>query len=987
MVLRQFLIAVLLACTLPGLAAPAPISAPVHMPIDMHHMSWTAREGAPQMVIAMAQTRDGWLWMGNNSGLFRFDGVHFERYTAPGHKFPATAIATLSAFDDGALWIGYRYGGVSVLSHDKLRHYNERDGLPLSAGVWGLERDGEDRLWAATSQGLFRLDGERWRAVADAGAPPSFYKTLMRDRSGRLWAQGNDGVYQLPRGAQRFIKSTSDAGTGVVMEAPDGSVWSWNAPRANMRRLSEPVVGQRPRNWSFKGNVSALMFDSTGDAWVGRLDGLDYHSQLGLQHSGQQQGLSGAWVTAMFEDREGNIWISTATGIDRFRRKRIASVQVPVDTNLNPLAADSEGGVWVGNFYYKPAAGEALTVQPARTTAIAGWGRDPITLHHAADGALWMAPFGELWRKTGTRLQRVELPAKDGLLYTMATDDDGALWASILQAGLYRLGSNGVWQHMAAATGLPDEMPSTIASAPHKGLWLGYPRSRLLLLQDGRWRRFGPADGLNVGMTQVVHLKDAHVWVGGENGVALLHEGRFVALAGIGGVSFEGVSGIVELDNGDLWLNGGNGVFHIEAGEIARLKSAPGYRVHYERLDSLDGLAGSAPARMPVPSMIRSATGQLWLSTTAGVFRLDPSLGPKPGPAPPVQVRAIGQPGQLMPAQDGLRLAQGTTTLQIDYTALALAMPERVNFRYRLDGVDTQWQQVGARRTAYYNNLGPGNYRFSVQATNYRGEWSAQSSALAFSIAPTVTQSWWFRALCVALLLAACWMLYRWRLRAFARQVAARLQERTRERERIARELHDTVLQSVQGLILHVHAAALELPSRDPARQMIEQALQQADEALLEGRDRVRDLRSGEPDEQDLEGAIGSAGCRLRTPEAAPLQVAVSGQPRKLHPLIYDEVLAIATEAIANAYRHAGDCSIAVQLHYDARELRLTIRDDGAGIPPEVVAAGGRSNHWGIRGMVERAERINAKLKLRSDVGSGTEWRLTLSGMLAYQGA
>lgn len=974
MLVRRFLLSLLLCYVTPAFAAA----------IDMHHMNWTAREGAPQMVLTMAQTRDGWLWLGSNNGLYRFDGVRFERYAPQGRKLPATAIATLKAFDDGALWIGYRYGGVSVLTGNTQHHYNERDGLPASAGVWGLERDGAQRLWAATTQGLFRLDGKRW--VAAGGTPATSFKTLLRDRAGNLWAQGNDGVYQLPAGADAFEKAAPDSGTGVVLQAPDGTVWSWNAPRAVLRRLTgatDGADGAETRHWDISGNVASLLVDSRGDAWVGRMNGLDYHTQRAVQHSGPAQGLSGSWVTTMFEDREGNIWISTATGIDRFRRKRIFAVPIPVATNANPLATDADGGLWVGRFHYAPSGSDGYTIKPAWPGDSLGWHTDPTTVYRDPAGVIWMSTFRTLWRKQGSRLRQMPLTDGDGdgVIISMANDDNGRLWVAMMSKGLYRLEQDGAWRSMSAATGLPGDTPSVMAGAPQQGLWLGYSRGRVLQLQNQRWRRFGPEDGLNIGMTQAIHLKGEHVWVGGESGIALLHGERFLPFCGTGGVSFEGVTGIVELDNGDLWLNGVNGLFRVDAAEIARFKSSNGYRVHYERLDNLDGLAGNAQSRIPLPSMVQAADGQLWLTTAAGVFRVNPALRPESAPAAPVQILAVGQPGQLQPAQDGLRLAQGSTAIQIDYTALALAMPERVAFRYRLEGVDSDWQQAGTRRTAYYNNLGPGDFRFSVQATDYRGEWSGQATTLAFGIAPTMTQSRWFKALCMLLLLSGCWLLYRWRLRAFAAGVTARLQERTHERERIARELHDTVLQSVQGLILHVHAAALELPAREPARIRIEQALQQADDALLEGRDRVRDLRSGDADAQDLEAAISNAGSRLRMPDAPPLQMQVSGQPRKLHPLVYEEVLAIATEAIANAYRHTSAAAVQVQLHYDARELRLNISDDGAGIPAEVLAAGGRSNHWGIRGMLERAEKIKARLKLHSEAGAGTEWRLTL----AYQ--
>lgn len=968
---------VFLCCTSRAWAAP---------PIAMHHVSWTARDGAPQMVLTMAQTRDGWLWLGSSTGLFRFDGVRFERYAPPGQALPSVGIGILNAFDDGALWIGYRYGGASVLAHGRLRHYTDRDGLPAGATVWGLERDGGGRMWAATKQGMFYLDGQRWVAAGAAfGLPEGAYKTLMRDRAGALWAQGAAGVYRLPAGGQRFIKATPDSGTGVLFQVPDGSVWSWNAVASRLSRLTRPDDGAAPRRWSTDGEeVNSLLFDRQGDLWVGRINGVEHHGAHAVQRSGLPQGLSGRWVACIFEDREGSIWTSTSTGIDRFRRQRLETVDMPVSTVTNPLAPDADGGMWVGRYHFARPHNGKLTPRVLDLGPSMALDRDLIVAYRDTAGVLWLGENDRLFRSSGAGpVRAVPLPVKDSMVASMADDADGALWAALVPQGLYRLDAQQRWHAMQAATGLPDQTPHVVASSPQLGLWLAYPRGPVLQLRQGGWRRYGPGEGLALNKLEAMHVSRSHVWVGGEKGMALWLGERFVPVGGVGGVELEGVSGIVELDNGDLWVDAAAGLFRIAAAEIARLKSTAGYRVRYEKLDSLDGLTGNAPVRYPVPTLVKTTDNKLWLSTTSGVFRMDPSAPPTPGPAAPVLIRAIGPPGQPRPALDGLRLAAGTTALQIDYTALALAMPERVAFRYRLEGVDAQWQEVGQRREAYYNNLGPGDYRFSVDVTDYAGTWSERPATLAFSIAPTIAQSWWFKTLCALLLLVACWMLYRRRMRVVALQVAARLEGRTRERERIARELHDTLLQSVQGMILHVQAATMSLPEPEPARMKIEAALQQADDALLEGRERVRDLRAGEPGEQNLPEAIGAVTRRFGWTGA--LQAKVEGKVRPLHPLIYEELLAIAGEAVANACRHAGAQRIDVGLRYGAAELRLTVRDDGAGIPAEVMAAGGRSNHWGICGMYERAERIKARLTLRSDPGGGTEWLLALPGALAYQ--
>lgn len=952
-------------------------------PIDMHHTSWTAREGAPPMVMTMAQTRDGWLWLGGGNGLFRFDGVRFEAYPDPHHLLPSVAIGILNAFDDGSLWIGYRYGGVSVLLRGQLRSYSERDGLPLNSAVWGLEHDSSGRMWASTSSGIFYLDGERWRAAgADLGLPKAGFKTLMLDRQRNLWAQGDEGVYQLPFKEGRFRKMGPQKGTGVLFQFPDDSVWSWDVSHAATRRLTPPANGAPAQPLPLASDLASLLVDSHGGLWAGAVACLEYHAASGIQRSCREQGLSGQWVAALFEDREGNIWASTSTGIDRFRHQRISAVHFADLDVSSPLVADADGGIWVSSTYFPRPEHGALTHRPFVIPREYG----PSASYRDPAGVLWFGGDSRIWRKSEQQVRMIPGPEKVDLGWSLnlASDDAGALW-TLWPRGLLRLGANDRWQNMQAETGWANEIPRVMDSSPDQGLWLGYARSRVLQLQGGRWRRYGPSDGLNVGMVEALHIKDKHVWVGGEKGTALGQAGRFITLAGVDGRAFDGVSGIVELGNGDLWLDTGSGLVRVPASEIARLTAVPDYRVRYELLDNQDGLSGNTPLRYPQPSMALTTDEQLWLSTNSGIFRLDTAERAIAQPAATVLIRSLGPPGQSGAAQSGMRLAQDTTALQIDYTALALAMPERVAFRYRLDGVDKQWQQVGTRRTAYYNNLGPGSYRFQVEATNYAGVWAEQPTTLDFSIAPTIPQSWWFKTLCGLALLAACWWLYRRRMQNFAAQAVARLEERTQERERIARELHDTLLQSVQAMVLHVHAATLKLPAPDPARVMIEQALLQADDVMAEGRERVRDLRDNEPEQQDFEAAIRAAGERLGAVGMAPLQVQAEGEVRMLHPVIYQEVLSIVSEAIANAYRHANASQIGVRLRYRAAELRITITDDGDGIPADVMAAGGRSNHWGICGMRERAARIKAKLALHSEVGVGTTWRLTLPGVLAYQ--
>jgi len=969
--------AILACCLLPALClARAPLPA-----LSQHHTSWTARDGAPALVLSMTQTRDGWLWLGGQSGLYRFDGVQFEPYTPANAPLLTRNVSLVNAFADGALWIGYRTGGIGVLRQGRIRNYGEREGLPARA-VWGIEQDGSGRIWAATAEGMFYLENERWRTPAPSWQlPGAWFKTLMRDRKGVLWAQGDAGVYSLQPGAARFVRARFDSGTGVLFNLPDGRVLSWDAGRARFNQAAGPVAAL-PALWRHLGDPNSLLFDRHGDLWVGLKDGLEYRSAQGVAGITPAQGLSGRSVFAIFEDREGNIWTATAGGIDRFRHGRLSRIEVPEAAIGGAVLADEHGGAWIGGYHVGGGDAGPFKVTPLWPASSVGWDDMLTNYTRTRDGTLWGSSYGALRRVRGGDSQKIVLPPAIGgtIVHAVLADRDDSLLVAIRRHGLYRWKPGGAWEKAGDA----DEIIAMTRSDA-AGVWLGGYSGRVTHADGAVWRSYGPAEGLALGAVMALHLHGRHVWAGGDRGLALLASDRFRQLYGAQGETFEGISGIVEMDNGDLWLNAVAGLFRLPGAEIARFRQTPDYRVRYERLDQHDGVEGTAPRVTPSPSLVLASDGRLWIVRSTGVYRLNAAQALPPAPAQPVIIKTIGRPGDGKPMQDHVRFAAGSSAVQIDYTVPALAMPEKVRFRYRLDEVDAQWQEVGARRSAYYSNLGAGDYHFRVTASDYNGVWSGQDSVLQFSIAPAMTETWWFRALCGLLLLAAAQLAYRWHINRVRRRIAVRLQERMSERERIARELHDTLLQSVQGLILHVHAAAMRLPPNDGTRLQLENALRQADDVVDEGRGRIRGLRGEEAvDTRRFADGVRAAVERLRPLDAAPAGLTVSGAARPLAAAIYQEAMAIVTEAVANAFTHARASRIEVEVQYGALEFRCIVRDDGCGIPAEILGEGGRRNHWGLRGMAERASRMEARLAVQSEAGRGTEWQLILPAALAY---
>jgi signal transduction histidine kinase len=337
-----------------------------------------------------------------------------------------------------------------------------------------------------------------------------------------------------------------------------------------------------------------------------------------------------------------------------------------------------------------------------------------------------------------------------------------------------------------------------------------------------------------------------------------------------------------------------------------------------------------------------------------------------------------------------LRLPPRIRDLQIDYTALSLVVPEKVHFKYLLEGQDSDWREVVNDREVQYSNLAPGHYRFRVIASNNSGVWNEQGDTLEFSVAPAYYQTAWFRALCVAGVMALFWALYLLRVRQLHHEFDMTLEARVGERTRIARDLHDTLLQSFHGILLHLQILSNELPG-DTAKEKLESVIDQAEQAIVEGRDAVQGLRATTIEDNDLALAVITLGEELAAAESGPLRpdftVQVEGVPRKLHPILRDEVYRIAGEAMRNGFRHSNAQRIETEIHYDERQFRVRVRDNGKGIDHKLISDEGREGHFGLRGMRERAKLLGGKLTVWSELNSGTEVELSIPATRAYLAA
>jgi signal transduction histidine kinase/ligand-binding sensor domain-containing protein len=970
------------ACLLPARAAPAVDRAPV---IDLPHASWTAREGAPSNITGIAQTPDGWIWIGSASGLYQFDGVRFLR--AAGAQAPLSSnVAGIGVLPDGLMWVGYKYGGVSLMANGRMRHYpGNKDGGPAGT-VFSAARDGAGRLWLATGRGLHVLGADgRWQPCDPAlGVPDGGFSSVLADRDGALWAAGTAGVFVLPRQGRRFARRAPLSTQLQLVRRPDGSLWTSDETRPGLVMLRGPDRASAPQ-WDVPRGASLFAFDHDGYAWVadgsGILRGGVAHGQANLRRMWAEHGLSGRKVQAVFEDRERNVWVGTESGLDRFRAPRVRAEAVSGDASSDalPLAGGAGAGVWAGHAFL------AAPGSPARDFGHAPAGaNDTITaLYRSPAGDVWAAGFSGLWtvRPDGSGWRRVHPGiAGPATIYAMAQDTAGALWLALGRRGVAAWGDG----RLVAGGGVAElatYAAATVATDRRGRVWFGSVGDHLAVLEGGRVRHYDRADGLTVGTVVQILPTDDGAWVGGENGLMHFDGTRFTAVAGRNGEPFAGITGMVFARDGTLWLNGAGGISSIAPAELQRALREPGYAVGYGRIDYRDGLRGTAGAILPVPSAARSDDGTLWFTTIGGVYGFDPAALPRNGLVPPVVITGLKAGATPFAATDGIRLPAGTDTLDVDFTALSYREPGRVAFRYRLDGVDHDWRDSG-ERSAHYTNLGPGRYAFRVLAANDDGVWNTSGASIEFAIAPRLTQTAWFRVLCVLAAVVVAWRLQLFWMRRTARRLAVRMDERIAERERIARELHDTLLQSIQGLMLLFWSTTSRLAA--DARAPLEAALARANGVVAEGRDRVAGLRAAAVPDADLAGALRRFAEPLARDAGIAFHLYADGPARRLRVPAADEAFAIAREALWNAFTHARARQVDVTLQYAPAALIVTIADDGIGLPDDLDAEHGRAGHWGIPGMRERARTVGAALTVESAPGAGTTWTLRIPAPIAF---
>ena len=966
------------------------------------HTAWKITNGFSSGVIrSIAQTVDGYLWLGTELGLLRFDGVRAVPWQPPSDQsLPSDEIWTVLGSRDGALWIGTAKG-VARWKAGRLTLYPEV-GERIIARMF---EDHENTVWvAATSFPVGRLCAIRDADVTCHGDDGSFglgVWAIHEDRRGRLWLGVRDGIWQWRPGAPTFHPMSGERDAIQAFEE-DGDGTLFVATRRGIQQLvEEPPGSYALSKTSLPFIPRRLLRDRDGALWIATRSGLVRVHQGKAETFSQADGLSADDVQTLFEDQEGTIWAATTNGLDRFRDVVVAAVSekqgLPGPRVLGVRAA-VDGSMWFstadrlakwanGEFtLYK--AGSQPPSDRAREVAVEGF-------PNAALGALFPDDRGRTWVSTSAAFGYIEhdrfvltsrIPAR--AVRSIGQDSNGQLWIADQQAGLLRVSPGGdVHQTPWAELGRKDFATAIVIDDARGGSWLGFWDGGVAYFDNGRiHEQYAEEDGLSGGRVTSLRLSaDGSLWVAAERGLSRVHGGKSITLTRTHGLPCDSVHWVIDDDVGFLWLDTACGLVRLAQDDVDAFLAGKTAAITPTVYDSYDGARTQARPEGYEPFVAKSPDGKLWFVGPNGLNILDPRRLNFNQLPPPVHVERIVADRAAIDIRLGnprIDLPPLTRDLQIDYTALSLAAPEKVRFRYKLEGHDLDWQDVGTRRQAFYNDLRPGIYRFRVTASNNSGVWNEAGTFVDFSVEPAYYQTNWFLALSVATVVALIWGAHRLRLNVVEkheREISA-LNERLmkaqeQERMRIAGELHDGIMQEMLAITMMLGTAKRRIPDGSDAKPTIDTI---QDKMIRIGADIRRvshDLHPPALQQAGLPSTLKAYCDEFSGGSGIPVSCEVDEDVRELSRGAALALFRITQEALGNAAKHAAAKRISVRLTRSGGMVSLRVSDDGVGFDRAHL---NEVRGLGLITMRERAGQLRGTFDFDSAPGHGTTISVTI---------
>lgn len=929
--------------------------------------------GRPSGVVrALTQDERGYIWIGTNAGMYRYDGVRLVRWeTLTTPPLPSAGIGVLRATRDGSVWIGLLGGGrVMRLRGDSLVTYDSAAGVPAGAVLQILE-DHEGGVWTSSRFGLSRFDGDRWlRVGATQGLPNAAVADVYEDRRHQMWVATSSGLFLRPAGGERFEPyDAAPAGVTAIIEDGAGIVW------AAVRDTLQPVAGDGAATAaaiSLPAEATQLLRDHRGDLWIGtaagivRVSGGTGSTARVLERLRKEQGLSSNLVIDLFEDREHNVWVGSQNGLTRLSESVVRSVadrmEATISEAVTGVAATADGSLWVGTDHglYRYRGADIQRYDQRHGLPLPS----VTALHTDRDGTLWVATGSQLSHLAGDRFVRSAIPpdSQIGRVYSMTSSAEG-LWLVSL-GGVFR------WDTRALVR--LDALPNvTVLSslADQRGrLWFGLADGAVVQYSSTGVRAYSLADKGTVDRVSVIY-EDRHgrIWVGANGALARLEDDHFRTFTPQQGLAADNVTSILDDSDGYLWLGANPGILRVPLKELDAVGSGATPTLRPTLYNTSDGLDGT-PFRIGSNTAARAADGMMWFVTTQGLAIVDSRRAAHVSGSFPVVIEEVMADRRALSPSGPLALAPHTARLEVAYTALNFAASSKLRFRYRLDGFDSDWVDAAQRRVAVYTNLPPREYTFRVEATT-DGLWRNPPATMSFSIRPAFYQTRWFAGFCILALAAA--IVGTWQVRVL------RLRERfamvLAERARVGRELHDTLLQGLAALMLQINdlASSTDMPAQS-MREHLRRLRQQLQREIKDARQAIWDLRSSLDETTDLATAIRGVAAQVLSSRSTRFELVSMGTAHALDTRQRLHLVRICQEALINAVRHGSPTSIRVELRYMPGSVTLRVVDDGCGFDMDAPTFN-LADHWGLIGMNERAQQLGAKLRVISRKTFGTE--------------
>jgi ligand-binding sensor domain-containing protein/signal transduction histidine kinase len=953
------------------------------------HDEWRADRGfVGGEVYAISQSADGYLWIGTERGLVRFDGFQFTLIQQPLSGSPRIGpVRGLVSDAEGNLWIRLEGSRLLLYRDGRFQDADNRFDLQeITFTAAALDYEG-NTLLSGLGDRTFQYHDGHLHTVVSAEQNPGTIISLAGTRDGKIWLGTRDnGLFRVSgEHISKVAEQLKDAKINVLLPASSGGLWIgtdyglqfWDGNRLVALHLPPSIDRLQ---------ILAMVKDHDANVWVGTDHGILRITSSGAGSLDQLHPNAGHEVTAIFEDRDGDIWFGGKRGIERLRNGMFttyATAQgLPSDSN-GPIYVDPDGRTW-----FAPLTGGLYWMKngQVKRVSMAGLNDDVIYSIAGCNGEILAGRqrggLTVLTTKNNSFRSRTYTQA-DGLgqnnVYSVACTRDGTVWAGTVSSGVSKIEA-GKLAHYSEADGLPSNTINSIVEGFDRTIWIATPAG-LASFAEGHWKNYSARDGLPSSNVRTIFEDRKHdLWIATSDGLAYRNAGHIRAPQKLPEPFHEQIQGIAEDGMGSLWFVTSDHVLQVNRDRLLGGPLDESDVESYGIGDGLEGFEGVGRDR----TMVGDPLGRIWVSMNRGLSVADPEVTSNNSVPVMARIESVLAGGAPVDLQRQTKFPAGTESIIFNYAGTNLATPERIRFRSRLDGVDGNWSNASVARQVVYRSLGPGSYRFHVIASNASGLWNGPETSVSFVIQPAFWQAWWFRLIC----LAGCGLvivgIYRLRMYRLTRQLNIRFQERLAERMRIAQELHDTLLQGVLSASLQLDVAEEQVPENSPAKPRLQRVLQLLAKVTEEGRNALRGLRSPETDHGNLETAFSKMRQEFAVEDKPGYRVIASNTPRPVRPMIRDQVYRIGREAIANAFVHAKANSVEVEVDYAGGYLRLLVRDDGRGIDPYVLHSG-RDGHWGLPGMRERSECIGASLKVRSRIGAGTEVELTVPGAIAFE--